>query len=101
RSDRFPLTPLATDEPTPLGVVVGEDPEACARGVAHEITRLLESGTTADREAGGLRRLRPGDIAILFRSRESHREFEQALADQGVPSYVYKGLGFYDSDEIK
>ncbi len=100
-SDRFPVAPPPDDAPTPLGVVVGEDPEACARGVALEITRLLESGTTADRDGGGLRRIRPGDIAILFRSRESHREFEQALADRGVPSYVYKGLGFYDSDEIK
>jgi ATP-dependent exoDNAse (exonuclease V) beta subunit len=54
-----------------------------------------------DRETGGPRRVRPGDVAILFRSRESHREFEQALADRHVPSYVYKGLGFYDADEIK
>lgn len=100
-TDRFPVQPPDDEAPTPLGVVVGEDPEACARGVALEISRLLESGTTADRDGGGVRRLRPGDIAILFRSRESHREFEQALADRGIPSYVYKGLGFYDSDEIK
>ena len=48
-----------------------------------------------------MRQARPGDIAILFRSRDSHREFEAALARRGVPSYVYKGLGFFDSDEIK
>lgn len=102
-SDRFPVPEEAAGEerPTPLGLVVGDDPEACARGVALEIARLLDQGLTADRDGGGLRRLRPGDIAILFRSRESHREFEQALADRAVPSYVYKGLGFYDSDEIK
>jgi ATP-dependent helicase/nuclease subunit A len=40
-------------------------------------------------------------VAILFRSRASHREFEQALEAAGVPTYVYKGLGFFDSDEIK
>jgi ATP-dependent helicase/nuclease subunit A len=45
--------------------------------------------------------VRPGDVAILFRTRESHREFEEALARAGLPSYVYKGLGFFDSDEIK
>jgi ATP-dependent helicase/nuclease subunit A len=40
-------------------------------------------------------------VAILFRTRESHREFEQALERRGVPAYVYKGLGFFDADEIK
>ncbi|MFP5378241.1 MAG: UvrD-helicase domain-containing protein, partial [Vicinamibacteria bacterium] len=105
-ADQFPLHAAlpadgaAGDERAPLGLVVAEDIEACARGVALEIARLLESGTTRERD-GGVRRLRPADIAILFRSRESHREFEQALADFHVPSYVYKGLGFYDSDEIK
>src|SRR5262249_56640730 len=34
-------------------------------------------------------------------ARASHREFEAALEAQGVPAYVYKGLGFFDSDEIK
>ena len=43
----------------------------------------------------------PGDIAILFRTRESHRAFEAALDARGIPSYVYKGLGFFDTDEIK
>ena len=43
----------------------------------------------------------PADIAILFRSRDSHREFEAALERRGVPTYVYKGLGFFDADEIQ
>ena len=43
----------------------------------------------------------PGRLAILFRTRESHREFEEALERRGLPSYVYKGLGFFDADEIK
>ena len=43
----------------------------------------------------------PGDIAILFRSRDAHREFERALEARGIPAYVYKGLGFFDADEIK
>ncbi len=43
----------------------------------------------------------PGDIAILFRSRDSHREFERELERVGVPYYVYKGLGFFDADEVK
>src|SRR5262249_53777281 len=35
------------------------------------------------------------------RSRDSHREFESALERRGVPTYVYKGLGFFDADEVQ
>jgi ATP-dependent helicase/nuclease subunit A len=38
---------------------------------------------------------------VLFRSRASHREFERELERRGVPTYVYKGLGFFDADETK
>ena len=62
---------------------------------------MTEGVTVRDRETGVPRPVRPGDVAILFRTRESHREFEEALARAGLPSYVYKGLGFFDSDEIK
>lgn len=101
--DRFPLDGLprtALREP-PLGVVVSDDVEECAARVATEIARLLREGTIRDRDTGVPRLALPGDIAILFRSRDSHREFEQALDARGVPSYVYKGLGFFDADEIK
>jgi len=54
-----------------------------------------------DRETGVARRAAAGDIAILFRSRASHREFERELIARGIPAYVYKGLGFFDADEIK
>jgi ATP-dependent helicase/nuclease subunit A len=54
-----------------------------------------------DRSSGLRRPIGPGDIAILFRSREGHRLIEIALSRRGVPSYVYKGLGFFDADEIR
>src|ERR1044071_2019170 len=57
--------------------------------------------TVRDRDTGVPRPIRPGDVAILFRTRESHREFEDALARAGLPPYAYKGLGFFDADEIK
>ena len=116
--DRFPLEGLADPfeaaplsitmpsphsrlRPAPLGVVVGDSIEACAASVADEISRLLAEGIVRDRDTGVAREARPGDIAILFRSRDSHREFEHALEARGLPSYVYKGLGFFDADEIK
>ena len=45
--------------------------------------------------------MQPRDIVILFRARESHREFDAALERRSIPAYVYKELGFFDADEIK
>ena len=70
--------------------------------MAAEIARLLREETVRDRENGrAAARLGPGDIAILFRSRESHREFEHALERRGIPVLRLQGLGFFDADEIK
>jgi ATP-dependent helicase/nuclease subunit A len=107
--DRFPVeTPVNAIEPRSgeggrgaLGIISGADSDACAAAVATEITRLLREQSVRDKQTGIARRATPGDIAILFRSRASHREFEAALETAGVPTYVYKGLGFFDSDEIK
>jgi ATP-dependent helicase/nuclease subunit A len=100
--DRFPPAPPRTDIRGPaLGLAVAESPELCAQSVAVEIARILREEVVRDRKSGVARQARPGDIAILFRSRTSHREFERELERLGVPTYVYKGLGFFDSDEIK
>jgi ATP-dependent exoDNAse (exonuclease V) beta subunit len=84
-----------------LGLAVADEPEQCAAAVAEEIVRILREDDIRDRQTGVVRPARPGDIAILFRSRTSHREFQYALEQRGVPAYVYKGLGFFDADEIK
>jgi ATP-dependent exoDNAse (exonuclease V) beta subunit len=98
-ADRFPVEHAG--ESGALGIVVGADADACAASVADEIVRLLREETVRDKDTGVRRAARPGDIGILFRSRASHREFEAALEARGIPAYVYKGLGFFDSDEIK
>jgi len=101
-SDRFPVDTNVRDPRGPaLGVAVAADPVVCAEAVAEEIVRVLREETVRDKQTGVARAVRPGDIAILFRSRASHREFEAALEARGVPTYVYKGLGFFDADEIK
>ena len=100
--DRFPIDPDGLSlESDALGLAAAGDAESCAEIVAEEITRLLAAADVRDRATGVRRRARAGDIGILFRSRESHREFERALETRGVPAFVYKGLGFFDSDEIK
>ena len=89
------------DDAPCLGIVVGESISKAAECVAAEIASLVGTATVRDR-ATGLRRLaKPADIAVLMRSRDTHREFEKALEQQGVPTYVYKGLGFFDADEIQ
>jgi ATP-dependent helicase/nuclease subunit A len=99
-TDRFPIADGAVADA--LGLVVAETSERCAESAAAEIARLIAAGVTVrDRDTGAARPVQPGDVAILFRSRESHREFEAALARRGLRTYVYKGLGFFDADEIK
>jgi ATP-dependent helicase/nuclease subunit A len=100
--DRFPLASVDVTDPDALGIAAAASDEAQAAIVADEIARLLEAGTTVrDRDTGVRRAAKPGDIAVLFRTRDGHRVFEDPLTRRGVPFYVYKGLGFFDADEIK
>jgi len=101
--DRFPVDESPEHHPEQvLGVVTGDSFESCARTTAEEIARLLrEAVLVRDRDTGIRRPIRAGDVAILFRTRESHRDYEQALAALGISAYVYKGLGFFDADEVK
>jgi ATP-dependent helicase/nuclease subunit A len=107
-TDRFPvatervrLKPDATERVHGLGIIAAETVQATADRVADEIVRLLSGATVRDRTTGVAREARPADVAILFRARDSHRDFEAALDRRGVPTYVYKGLGFFDADEIQ
>jgi ATP-dependent helicase/nuclease subunit A len=101
--DRFPLDGAVIDASDhSLGLVTGDTPDACAETTAAEIARLLAEGTVVRDKVTGVRRpVTPADIAILFRTRDSHREFEAALDRRGIAAYVYKGLGFFDADEVK
>ena len=100
--DRFPLMSGAGADEEGLGVVAARDVASCARAVAAEIAALMDGGVLVrDRDSGLRRPLQAGDVAILFRSRDTHREFERELERANLPYYVYKGLGFFDADEIK
>jgi ATP-dependent helicase/nuclease subunit A len=100
--DRFPDTHAAPiSGPTAVTFLSAETVHAAAEKVAGEIVGLLGSETVRDRSTGVRRAAKPADIAILFRSRDSHRDFESALERRGIPTYVYKGLGFFDADEVQ
>jgi len=114
-TDRFPVQDVganlgrpelggassAATTDSPVQFVAGETVRAAADKIGDEIVRLLAGTTVRDRATGAARDARAADVAILFRSRDSHREFESALQRRGVPTYVYKGLGFFDADEIQ
>ena len=89
----------ATDDS--VRFIVGDTVQAAADSVADEIVRLLSGTAVRDRTTGVWRDAGAADVAILFRSRDSHRDFEAALDRRGVSTYVYKGLGFFDADEIQ
>ena len=101
--DQFPLDGLRASDTRDevLGVIAADDIETCATAVADEIVSVITTGQVRNQDGSGIRGVCPGDIAILFRTRESHREFESALERRSIPTYVYKGLGFFDADEIK
>ncbi|HEY7696794.1 MAG TPA: 3'-5' exonuclease, partial [Vicinamibacteria bacterium] len=90
-SDHFPTTSSSRSRPAEPSVALapGADLASVSSAVADEIVRLLEE-----------EHLRPKDVAILFRSRSSYRAYEEALVARGVPAYVYRGLGFFDSPEV-
>ena len=100
--DVFPRVEGAPSEPDAIGVVMAGTDAAQAAAAADEIARLLIDGAVVrDRQTGVRRPITPGDIGILFRTRESHALFETALGSRGIPYYVYKGLGFFDAGEVK
>ncbi len=44
---------------------------------------------------------RPGDIVVLVRATASLRLFEQALEDQGLPTYVVGGRGYWSQEQVR
>jgi ATP-dependent helicase/nuclease subunit A len=91
----------AADEDDPVQFLAAATVREAADRVADEIVRLLAGTTIRDRSTGARRDAKAADVAILFRSRDSHRDFESALERRGIPTYVYKGLGFFDADEVQ
>ena len=85
-----------------LGIVAAPSVADHADAVAAEIRRLLDSqALVRDPATREPRPISPRDIGILFRTKDSHQDFEKALERRHIPSYVYKGLGFFEADEIK
>ncbi|MCL2596003.1 MAG: UvrD-helicase domain-containing protein [Promicromonosporaceae bacterium] len=90
-SDRKPkrLWTAAGDGPKIVGYV-GDDEHMEARFVAAEIDKL------GDEEG-----VRPGDVAIFYRTNAQSRALEEVLIRVGLPYKVVGGTRFYERREIK
>ncbi len=74
-------------------IVRYDDEQKEAEAVALEIQQLLVSNSEQP--------VRPGDIAILFRTNEQPRVFETELRRARVPYILVGGHSFYDRREIR
>ena len=71
-------------------------------GLADQPWRRAEARLVAHRlreEVGAGRR--PGDVVVLVRATASLRLFEQALEDQGLPTYVVGGRGYWSQEQVR
>jgi DNA helicase-2/ATP-dependent DNA helicase PcrA len=71
-----------------------EEELAEAQSVASEIKRMLDDELQQPR-------IRPSDIAVLFRTNEQTRAFELELRKNRVPYVIVGGTSFYDRREVK
>lgn len=76
-----------------------------AEWMARRIVELLadETPRVRDKAADGtpmLRRVRPGDITILFRALTSVQQYEAALREYGVEYYLVGGKAFFAQQEV-
>ncbi|MBI4430715.1 MAG: UvrD-helicase domain-containing protein [Candidatus Omnitrophica bacterium] len=74
-----------------------------AKLVAARLKRLveIEQMTVFDKSNGTLRRVRYGDVAILFRTRTALTTYERALREEDLPYVALGGDGFYHQPEIR
>ena len=60
-----------------------------ARLIAHRLRAEVDDGR------------RPGDIVVLVRATASLRLLEQALEEQGLPTYVVGGRGYWSQEQVR
>ena len=75
-----------------LGLAGGGDQawrRAEARLVAHRLREEVDAGR------------RPGDCVVLVRATGSLRLLEQALEEQGLPTYVVGGRGYWSQEQVR
>ncbi len=77
----------------PIVGFVADDEHDEARFVADEVEALGRLGKGSD--------LRPGDVAVFYRTNAQSRVFEEVFIRSGLPYKVVGGVRFYERREIK
>ncbi len=75
-----------------LGLAAGGDQpwrRAEARLVAHRLREEVDAGR------------RPGELVVLVRATASLRLLEEALEEQGLPTYVVGGRGYWSQEQVR
>ncbi|MGI5349331.1 DNA helicase PcrA [Streptomyces sp. CA-250714] len=71
-----------------------------AQFVADEIDRLSD-GEHGEDEGGAEGKVRPGDIAVFYRTNAQSRVFEEVFIRVGLPYKVVGGVRFYERREVR
>ena len=87
--DRRPKDLSAKRFGRPVNVEALENEHAEAHVAASWCRRLTDSGAT------------PGEIAVLYRTRDQARLLEEALLSKRVPHHVLGSLGFFERAEVR
>lgn len=75
-----------------VGLRAFPDP-ICRRAEARLVARAIRAELGAGRP--------PGDVVVLLRATASLRLFEQALEEEGVPTYVLGGRGYWSQEQVR
>lgn len=79
-----------------------EDNSIQSEKVADYILYLINSGKEIfDRERNEKRKIEYGDIALLFRTNNEMKSYENEFIKKGIPFVVSGGRGYYQSEEIR
>ena len=91
--DHFPEERGPADEDvsenSPLAIAVAEEHDEAARRVAARIAELAAAGASLDQ------------IAILSRVSARLSVYREAVEHLGIPTYLVRGSGFFESSEIR
>ncbi len=101
---RIELLLPACDDETDIAGAPRRNPQAEA--IAARIKALVDDGVEHVREQSNgkdshTRRPRYGDVAVLLRTRSLLPELVAALRALDIPHSIYKGTGFYQTQEVR
>lgn len=101
REEEGPRVRLITDPEEGTGGGAGDRRRREAACLAREVKKMVEDERPEIvQKDGAARPVRYGDIAVLFRTRTAHADFEEAFRRMGIPVSSGGGQRFYERIEV-